>query len=124
MHAEGSGTSVPVPTMLLCDTPMQLHMLMQAEAVQRAHAEVRDAASTAARKWAGALRTLIETKLDLVLELELEAQLLARASPLPITALHPPPRLVAPATTRHDAGVTFDGAAASTLASSLPARQH
>jgi hypothetical protein len=101
---------------------MQLHMLMQAEAVQRAHAEVRDAASTAARKWAGALRTLIETKLDLVLELE--AQLLARASPLPITALHPPPRHVAPATTRHDAGVTFDGAAASTLASSLPARQH
>ena len=110
--------------MLLCVTPMQLRMLMQAEAVQRAHAEVRDAASTAARKWAGALRTLIETKLDLVLEIELEAQLLARASPLPITALHPPPRLVAPATTRHDAGVTFDGAAASTLAISLPARQH
>jgi hypothetical protein len=103
---------------------MQLHMLMQAEAVQRAHAEVRDAASTAARKWAGALRTLIETRLDLVLELELEAQLLARASPLPITALLPPSRHVAPATTHHDAGVTFDGAAASTLASSLPARQH
>ena len=68
---EGSGTSVPVPTLLLCVTPMQLRMLMQAEAVQRAHAEVRDAASTAARKWAGALRTLIETRLDLVLELEL-----------------------------------------------------
>ena len=40
--------SVPVPTLLLCVTPMQLRMLMQAEAVQRAHAEVRDAASTAA----------------------------------------------------------------------------
>ena len=85
--------------MLLCNTPMQLRMLMQAEAVQRAHSEVRDAASTAARKRAGALRTFIETKLDLVLELELEAQLLARASPLPITALP----AAAPRRARHDA---------------------
>ena len=121
---EGSGTSVPVPTLLLCNTPMQLRMLMQAEAVQRAHAEVRDATSTAARKWACALRTLIETKLDLVHELELEAQLLARASPLPITALPAPPRLVAPpATTRHDEGVTLD-TALDGAATSLSARLH